>query len=130
MASVGDTERHQAEAVLWERGARLQLVLDVADMATWDWDLATGQIVRSNRMAALYGLTEGALEGVFDAHFDRIHPEDRALIARMDRRHLEEGAPYEVEYRVIWPDGSVHWLRERADSLRDDHGQPVSACWG
>lgn len=119
------TERRQAEVALHERESRLQLALDIADMATWDWDLASGSIVRSNRMAALYGLPTHTLEGLLDAHFDRIHPGDRDKIERMDQLHLEQGVPYDLEYRVVWPDGSVHWLRERADSMRDEDGRPV-----
>ena len=119
------TDRRRVEIALHERESRLQLALDVADMATWDWDLASDSIIRSNRMAALYGLPDDALADLYDTHFDRIHPEDREKIERMDQLHLEQGVPYDLEYRVIWPDGSAHWLRERADSVRDEDGRPV-----
>ena len=102
-----------------------RLALAAASAATWNWNLETGEITRSEGMAALFGLPAGALDRAFDEHFVHVHPDDRNLITQMDRRHVAEGVPYDVEYRVIRPDGSVRWLREKAEAVRDADGTAV-----
>ncbi len=109
----------------WECDERVEVVLASVGMAIWDWNLETGEIARSGGMAALFGLEDGAVTGDPDAYVARIHPDDRHLLTEMDRRHLEDGADYEVEYRVVRPDGSLSWLREKAQSVRDAGGRPV-----
>lgn len=123
--AVDITARSLAEKALEQREAHQSLALAAASAATWEWDLETGEISRSQGMATLYGLPPGALEGVFDTHFRRIHPDDHGRIEEMDRQHLAEGRAYDVEYRVIWPDGSIHWLREKAQSVRDAEGRAI-----
>lgn len=118
--AIDVTERRQAEATLREREARLQVALDIAEMATWDLDLASGSLIRSNWMAALYGLPDHALHGTSTAHFGRVHPDDIGITGPIDRLHLSQSIEYDIEFRVIWPNGSTHWLRERADSIRDE----------
>ena len=119
------TPRAMAERALQQHEAHLSMALAAASAATWEWTLETDELVRSEGMAALYGLPAGALDGVLDTHFACIHPDDRGKIDEMDRKHLTEGAAYDVEYRVIWPDGSLHWLRERAQSVRNAHGRVI-----
>ena len=102
----------------------LRLAIDAAGMATWDWNLATGRIVRSEGMAALFGLPAGALDGPAVDPLERVHPDDRHLIDDMDKRHLAGGDPYAVEYRVLLPDGGIRWLREQGHFRPDPHGGP------
>ncbi|MDQ3779861.1 MAG: EAL domain-containing protein [Chloroflexota bacterium] len=123
--AIDITARSMAEQALTQRETHLRLALAAATAATWEWTLETDELVRSEGMAALYGLPPGALDGVFDSHFACIHPDDRGKIVEMDRKHLIEGAPYDVEYRVFWPDGSLHWLREKAQSICDTDGRTV-----
>ncbi len=98
---------------------RLRLALDAANMATWDWEVGTGAIVRSERMTALFGLPPDAFDDPSFDPLDVVHPDDRRLIDEMDRRRLETGAPYDVSYRIVLPDGGVRWLRERGRALHD-----------
>ncbi len=119
------TEDHRAEKGPREGDERVESALASVGMAIWDWNLETGEIARSGGMAALFGLEDGTVTGDPDAYVACIHPDDRHLLTEMDRRHLEDGADYEVEYRVVRPDGSLRWLREQAQSVRDACGRPV-----
>lgn len=115
------TERRAAQIALIEREQHLNLALDAAVMAAWDWNPATETVVRSPGMSALFGLPPGTLDDSERSVLEFVHPEDLSKIADMDFRHLEAGAPYDVTIRVIWPDGSIHWLRDRGER------QPVDA---
>ena len=90
--------------------ARLQLALDAAGMGAWDWHIPSGQVAWSRQLGPLYGLPEGT-PGLPSAEwFDHIHPDDRASIQLADRRHIRTGADYQVEFRVIRPNGTTGWL--------------------
>ena len=116
------TARKEAEEAVRRSEERLRLALDAAGMAIWDWNFTTNQFVRSERMAELYGLPPGALDDPAVDPLARVHPDDRPLIDEMDRRHIEDGAPYDVTYRVPFPDGTTHWLRERGHLLLESGG--------
>lgn len=118
------TERKRAEDASRRSEERLRLALDAASMAMWDWNIQTGEFIRSERMATLYGFPPEAID---DPAFDpllRVHPDDRPLIHEMDRRHVEEGVPYDLTYRVLFPDGSIRWLHERGRAQFDEDGAP------
>ncbi|MCC6315099.1 MAG: PAS domain-containing protein, partial [Thermomicrobiales bacterium] len=117
-AQLYDTVRNSEE--------RLRAALSAAQMATWDWDVPAGRIVRSREMPSLYGGDASAPSDDFDAFRSIIHPEDLAAMDETDRRLREGGAAaYEVEYRVRLPDGETRWLRDQGDAVRFAGGKPV-----
>ncbi len=53
-----------------------------------------------------------------------MHPDDRDRLTRAVRDAIEEGVPYSVDFRVLWPDGSVHWLQGAGRRVDDEEGRP------
>lgn len=104
---------------------RLSLALKAGRMGTWDLDLETGRLVCSDSFKANYGrgpdelLTAGALA-------EAILEEDRPAWRRATEEAVARGADIEVEHRVVWPDGSVHWVLVRARCVRTEEGQTVA----
>jgi PAS domain S-box-containing protein len=119
------TAQKRAEEALRESEARLRMALGAARMGTWDWDLRTGRVTRSADYEALFGMPPGSLRGTFDEFVKRTHPDDRAALSQALERCKTELAPYAHEYRVVWPDGSIHWLAARGRCYRDAAGLPV-----
>lgn len=103
---------------------RLQRALDAASMATWDRDVATGRVVRSDGMARLFGMPECS-DGLGGQHRALVHPEDLPTVRAMDEAILGDDTPAEAEYRVQTPAGETRWLRERGRALRDASGAVV-----
>jgi PAS domain S-box-containing protein len=103
---------------------RLRLAFAAARMSYWDRDLLTGTMVRSEGAEAMVGLASGELGATSERFFSLIHPEDRERVQASIARTLREGEAYE-EYRVIWPDGSSHWLATHARTFTDPTGQPI-----
>ena len=89
---------------------RLHLALDAAGIGTWDWHIPSGQVAWSLQVGPLYGLPLGTPGLATEDWFNLIHPEDRERVRAADRVHLEHGTDYEVEFRVIRPDGELCWL--------------------
>jgi PAS domain S-box-containing protein len=96
-----------------------------ANIGTWDWNILTGDLYWSARIAPLFGHAEGTLETTYDNFIAAIHPDDRQKVSNAVTACVELGAEYHIEHRVVWPDGSVHWLVERGDVVRDASGNPL-----
>ncbi|MCW2317304.1 PAS domain S-box-containing protein [Rhodoblastus acidophilus] len=93
---------------------RLSLALDSARMGSWDWDLDSNVLEWTPTCKSIFGMT--ADEAIsYQRFLERLHPEDRAPVDGMCRNVLdpEIRAPYDVEYRALWPDGSVRWILAR-----------------
>jgi signal transduction histidine kinase len=92
---------------------RLQLALAASGMATWDWDVDTSEVRWSEEMGPLYGLPAGTSGVDAATYFSLVHPEDRELVRAEDRVALSASDAYEVDFRVVLPDGAVRWLAGR-----------------
>ena len=96
-----------------------------ANIGTWDWNIGTGGLYWSERIGPLFGHPEGALEIGYDNFLAAVHPDDRQKVAGAGAACVELGAEYNIEHRVVWRDGSVHWLAARGDVVRDAAGNPL-----
>ncbi len=95
-------------------------------MSTWSWNVATGEVTWSEGIErALFGLLPGAFAGTFEAYLALMHPEDRAYFQAVIARTLGGEDEYVMSHRVVWPDGSVHWVDGRGRLTRDAQGQPM-----
>ncbi|MCC7292181.1 MAG: PAS domain S-box protein [Phycisphaerales bacterium] len=119
------TVHRQAELDLRASEERLQLALLAGRMGTWDWDLRTGKIVWSPGHIRLFGLEPDAFDGRYETFAQRIHPDDLQPLEVARQRAMREHRTYEHEYRTLWPDDSVHWVRGRGEFTYDESGQPV-----
>jgi two-component system CheB/CheR fusion protein len=119
------TERRQAEDALRLSQERLRLAQEAAEIGVWDWDIQGGQTRCSREWGPLYGLPPTDLALQQDAWLALIHPEDRARVQDEVTQSLEGTKVYNTEFRVVWPDGSIHWLLGRGDVIRDNRGNPV-----
>jgi PAS domain S-box-containing protein len=101
-------------ARLAEREDRLRLAVEAAEMGTWDFDPASGRLQWSERCKAMFGLPADAAVS-YPSFLGLVHPEDRARTDEAVRRALDPADPagYDIEYRAVWPDGMVRWLRAR-----------------
>lgn len=111
------------EQALRETGERLHLAEQVARIGTFAFNVRTGVNQWTPELEILYGLRPGTFAGTFSAWESLIHPEDRQATLRALDAATATGV-YEGEWRVIWPDGSVHWLLGRARLFRDEEGKP------
>lgn len=100
------------------------LAESAARLGYWEWNIATGEVIWSENTPALHGLQASDFDGTYEAWRRVIHPEDRALVEQAVADALAGKRQYEVEFRTLWPDGSVHWLAARADVLRNRQGEP------
>lgn len=118
-------ERLRAEAALRESEERLRLALNAAHMGTFDWDVPANRITWSHWHEELWGFKPGEFAGTYEAFASRIHPDDLPGIHAEVVRCMAARAPFSREFRVLWPDGSVHWIVGAGEFTFDAAGQPV-----
>lgn len=101
---------------------RLSLSHDYASIGTWDWHLENGELVGTDWVDTLYGYERGAFDKSIDKLLAAVHPEDRAAVDQALQDCLDGEGEFSVEHRVIWPDGSAHWIMQRGDVQRNKNG--------
>ncbi len=119
------TERKRTEAALRESEDRLKLALGAAHMGTWDWQLPTNELKWSDEMRQIFGLADGTPDVTTELFVDLIHPDDRQFVSRAHTRAINQGIPYDIEFRTVHRDGSVHWVMGKGKALLDDAGRMV-----
>lgn len=96
-----------------------------ARIGTWDWDIDTNRLYWSDAIYGMFGYSVGEVTPSYELFCQSVHPDDREQVRNGELRCIETGENHDEEYRVIWPDGSVHWLRETGNIVKDDHGVAV-----
>ena len=119
------TERIQAERALRHSEQRLALAHSAAQLGVCEWDLRTNGFVHSKEYARLYGLADDHPPLTREELRKRIHPEDRERVQAHINEALERAQAWETEYRVVWPDGSVHWLLSKGAIFHDGSRRPL-----
>ena len=94
-------------------------------MGSWEWNIATGDLLWSDEVFTLFGLPIDAFGASYPAFLERVHPEDRAEVEEAVRRALEDGAPYALDHRIVRPDGEVRFVHEYGEVERDALGAPL-----
>jgi PAS domain S-box-containing protein len=119
------TDRKLTEEALRASEERLRLAQWAAHIGTFDLNFRTGVDIWTPETEALYGLPPGGFAGSLDEFENLIHPEDRERVRELTRELMKTGQASEGEWRVIWPDGSVHWIAGRGQVLMDESGKPL-----
>src|SRR5690606_15337238 len=123
-------EAHEREREALEDLARaetrLSIAQDAGGVGLWEWDLATGAGTWSSRLYRNLGL-DHSQPARLGAILDVADPRDREAVRANFRKIREEGVADEMEYRVIWPDGSTRWLLTRGQLVHDAEGRATHA---
>jgi two-component system cell cycle sensor histidine kinase/response regulator CckA len=97
----------------------------LAHIGSWEWDVACDTITWSEETYRIFGLTPAHGPIVLEQYLALIHPDDRETVAGAVRHTLETGASFEIDHRIVHPDGSVHFLHGRGGLVTDATGRPL-----
>jgi PAS domain S-box-containing protein len=124
LAMVEDiTERHLVQKALQESRERLALAIDAARLGFWDWDLHTQRVTWSPMVHRIFGLPDHGFSGRYADYLDFVHPNDRPIVTEAIAQALQGTGAYALEHRILWPDGSLHWLECKGEVVRGAGGQ-------
>lgn len=118
-------QRMRRQAAIKNSEERYSLAQKAANIGSWDWNITTGKLVWSERIEPMFGFAPGQFAGTYEAFLESVHPEDRQLITESVSGCMERGKDYQIEHRIVWPDGTVRWVAETGDVIRDAAGQAI-----
>ena len=120
------TKRKQAEESLRNSERRLAEAQRVAHLGGWDWDVATNELRWSDEVYRIFGLRPQEFGATYEAFLARVHPKDREALDQAVQKSLASPeARYDVEHRILRPDGSERIVQERATVTFDESGTAV-----
>ncbi|MBU1777873.1 MAG: PAS domain-containing protein, partial [Gammaproteobacteria bacterium] len=118
-------ERMRVEENLRQMNERFSLSTRAASLGVWDWDLQKNELLWDDRMYELYGVRREDFAGAYEAWLQGIHPDDRAASDEISKQAQRGEREYDTEFRVVWPDGSIHYLKAYGQFVRDAAGKPL-----
>ena len=122
---TGDiTERKRAAEALEKSEEEFSLAFEAARLGWWVWNEETGHVAMSQGAREVLGLSSET-EITLDSFLNAVHPEDRERVYRKWWQSFDEGAHYLVEYRVLRPDDTVHWIEVRGRAYSGSRGRLV-----
>ncbi len=110
---------------LRESEERLRLALDSANIGTFDWDIPNDRIIRSHWHEELWGFDSGECDNGYESFTSRVHLDDLALVTDKLSRCIADQTAFKSEFRVVWPNASVHWIHSRGEFQFDEQGEPI-----
>ena len=118
------TARKAAEAALQDLTDRLSLALQAGSIGTWDWD-CVNEVNWDDQMYVLYGLQNSRERAIYLTWLNSLHPDDRDRADALLKKALRGEAIYDIEFRILRPDGELRWIYAVAQVQRDSQGNPT-----
>ncbi|QSJ18036.1 PAS domain S-box protein [Nostoc sp. UHCC 0702] len=119
------TERKQAEESLRQSEERLSLALEAGNIGVWDWNLLTKVSHWSTNIRPMLGVPSGPVPLAHEEFLNLVHPEDLQAMLEFIDLTIKQGTRPAFNYRVIWPDGSIHWLSVKGQVYYNELGEPT-----
>jgi len=119
------TERKRVETALQKNEHLLSETQLLGRTGSWEHNLVTGEIANTEGNLRLFFGDDHSKGARFEDFAGVVHQDDREYVNARHAQLLAEGGPRDIEYRVVWPDGTVHMLFGRATVARDAAGRPL-----
>ena len=126
LALVRDvTDRKRAEMALKKSEARLSEAQRIAHLGNWEWNIPANSIWWSDEIYRIFGLGPREFDTTFEGFLNAVHPDDRARVADAISKAFQGETPYDIDHRILLPDGTEKFLHEQAVVERDESGAPA-----
>ena len=119
----GALSRRAIKTELRESRERLNRGQVFANIGTWERNLDNNDLIWSERLPALLGRPAGEQVTVYQDYLRSVHPDDQQFLCDRIVETIKVDATYHIEYRVVWPDGTVRWVEDQGKAVRDATGR-------
>src|SRR5467141_1974495 len=118
------TERMLGEKELSLANDRLRLAMESGKSLGWDWDIKSGQNSWFGDLPNILGMPAESYVGRIEDFHRRVHPDDRERVMEATKDAMESKKPYDAEFRILWPDGTVRWVTAKGKFYYSPDGEP------
>ena len=118
------TDRKQAEIALQTSEERMQVATRAGVIGIWEWDVANNILIWDESMYRLYGIRSKDVDGAYDAWTNLIHPDDKDRVESEILAALEGDQEFASEFRIVWPDGSLRYIKAASQTNFDGQERP------
>lgn len=104
------TDQRKVLEALQASEERLTLAMGVSQMGIWEWNVKTRELTWPVELKKMFGFKPKD-NITFEKYIECIHPDDRDTLQKIIQQGMKSGKPYQADHRIIWPDGSIHWIQ-------------------
>jgi PAS domain S-box-containing protein len=119
------TEHKRAMEALRESEASLAEAQRIAHLGNWDWDIVQNKLRWSREIFSIFGIREESFGSTYEAFMNSVHPDDRELVQKAVDEALAGGKRYNINHRVVRPDGAERVVQEQGEVLFDRACGPI-----
>lgn len=115
----------QRTSALQEREEQLREAQRIGQMGSWYFDVATKHLKWSDEIFRIFDQDPRQFEASYEAFMQAVHPDDRGKVAQAYEESLRNHTSYEIEHRLLLPDGRIKFVQERCETVYDATGRPL-----
>ena len=97
----------------------------LSSTGSWEWDIATNEIIWSAQIFRMFGLAPHAFTPTYPAFLERVHPDDRSFVAARVQQAISGLEDYDIDHRIIRSDGEIRIVHEQGEVEYDRAGRPI-----
>lgn len=106
---------------------QLELAQVVGNMGHWRLEYSTSELIWSKHIYTIFELDPQKFKGTYEAFMEMVHPEDRIIVDSAFNQHITQKAVYDIEHRLLMPDGRIKWVHERCTTTYDSDNLPIES---
>jgi len=114
-----------AAEVLRRQQEQLREAQRLAKVGSWELDLLSGQLAWSDELYQIFEVDPTIQQGNYELFIAAVHPDDREAVDRAYRASVSQKTPYQVEHRLLFPDGRIKYILESGETTHADDGTPL-----
>lgn len=118
--------KHLTDQKLIKNYANLADAQRIAHLGNWNWDIINDTISWSDEIFRIFGLDKDSFDASYEGFMTSVHPDDRQMVKDATDAAVKQERPYELDHRIILPDGSQKTVHEKGEVKFDNKGQAVS----
>jgi two-component system, sensor histidine kinase and response regulator len=117
------SQKKETEQALVAQNRRFSLAADSAGIGVWEYDIENETLKWDDWMFELYGIQKESFSGAIDAWENGVHKEDAQEAARVLQNSIDTGDKFQLQFRIVWPDGTIRYLKAAAMVLKNEQHQ-------
>lgn len=119
------TSQKQIEKEIIRLNERISTATRSAQVGIWELDIVNNSLILDHQMYALYAIDKKDFSSVYEVWLNRLHPDDQASTHSIVQQAILGEKEYDTEFRIVWPDGTVRWIKAAGQVFFDENNSPL-----